>query len=301
MATATWGPGPSEVASISIGSTSTNGNLIENFSLETAEESYTTGYNFEADRGFVTKTGSFDCLDYSKVTALQTLMTTRALNTTVITYVNGDTQTMTSSATCKVKPVVNVVPDACNVYILAQSGSYDDLTTNFTDLGVAMSDPSFEFDYPSDETDGCGRPYFGGSCRVTAEVMLSGIRGESTGSITDVYAAAKAFQNTNVDVAFAMPNDNFMVLEDVYAYAYHAGEDASGARMVRLKITGVASDWSTILKYTDGGATAQTDDWGVETNGVDPGNTFAGANVEFVGTHYAEDTLVGFTDNSETA
>jgi|APSaa5957512535_1039671.scaffolds.fasta_scaffold02113_14 hypothetical protein len=288
-----WAPGPSEVASISIGGTSTNGNLIENFSLETAEESYTTGYNFEADRGFVTKTGSFDCLDYSKVTALETLMTNRSLNTAIVTYTDSDTQTMTSNTICRVKPIVNIVSDVCNVYILAQAGSYDDLTTNFTDLGVAMSDPSFEFDYPSDETDGCGRPYFGGSCRVTAEVMLSGIRGATT----DVYALAKAFQNTNVDVAFAMPNGNFMVLEDVYAYAYHAGEDAAGARMVRLKITGVAAAWSSTLKYTNGSATADTngtDGWGVETNGVDPGNGFAGANVEFVGTHYSEDTLTSF-------
>jgi len=288
-----WAPGPSEVASISIGGTSTNGNLIENFSLETAEESYTTGYNFEADRGFVTKTGSFDCLDYSKVTALETLMTNRSLNTAIVTYTDNDTQTMTSNTICRVKPIVNIVSDVCNVYILAQAGSYDDLTTNFTDLGVAMSDPSFEFDFPSDETDGCGRPYFGGSCRVTAEVMLSGIRGATT----DVYALAKALQNTNVDVAFAMPNNNFMVLEDVYAYAYHAGEDAAGARMVRLKITGVAAAWSSILKYTNGSATADTDGtdgWGVETNGVDPGNGFSGANVEFVGTHYSEDTLTSF-------
>jgi hypothetical protein len=70
-----WAPGPSEVASISVGGTSTTGNLVEGFTISTTPESFTAANGLTVDRGYVTKAGSFNMLNYDNVTALQTLMT----------------------------------------------------------------------------------------------------------------------------------------------------------------------------------------------------------------------------------
>jgi hypothetical protein len=74
----------------------------------------------------------------------------------------------------------------------------------------------------------------------------------------------------------------------------------AGPRTVRVRVEAVGADWSTILKYTDGLATATptvTNAWGVTTGSVDPGNTFAGAMVEFTGTAYSEASLTAFARN----
>ena len=154
-----------------------------------------------------------------------------------------------------------------------------------------MGQPTFTFDFPGEETDGCGRPYFSGTCHAVAEFELAGIRGATT----DVYAAAKAFQNVNIDAAWTLSSGNYMVFENAYAYVYHGDEDSAGPRTVRVRIEAVASDWSSILKYTNGVVTSpDTDAWGVTTNSVNPGDTFAGAMVEFTGTAYSESTLTAF-------
>lgn len=285
-----WAPGPSEVASVSVGGTSTAGNLVEGFTIATSPESYTAGNGLNVDRGYVTKVGSFNMLDYSNVTALQTLMTNRSLNTVIATYTDSDTQTMTSNCIVKVTPIVNQVPDTCTFFALAQAGDYTSLAATFTALGVVVGQPTFTFDFPGEETDGCGRPYFSGTCHAVAEFELAGIRGATT----DVYALAKAFQNVNIDAAWSLSSGNFMVFEDAYAYVYHGDEDSSGPRTVRVRIEAVGATWSSILKYTNGAATPLTDGWGVTTNSVDPGDTFAGANVEFTGTHYSEASLTAF-------
>ena len=286
-----WAPGPSEVASISVGGTSTTGNLVEGFTISTTPESFTAANGLTVDRGYVTKTGSFNMLDYSNVTALQTLITNRSLNTVIATYTDSDTQTMTSNCVVKVTPIVNQVADTCKFYALAQAGSYDDIASNFTALGVVVGQPTFTFDFPGEETDGCGRPYFSGTCHAVAEFELAGIRGATT----DVYAAAKAFQNVNIDAAWTLSSGNYMVFENAYAYVYHGDEDSAGPRTVRVRIEAVASDWSSILKYTNGVVTTPlTDAWGVTTNSVNPGDTFAGAMVEFTGTAYSESTLTAF-------
>jgi hypothetical protein len=286
-----WAPGPSEVASISVGGTSTAGNLVEGFTIATTADSYTAANGLNVDRGYVTKVGSFNMLDETNITALQTLMTTRALSTVIATYTDSDTQTMTSNCAVKVMPIVNQVADTCTFYALAQAGDYDDLASNFTALGVVVGQPTFTFDFPGEETDGCGRPYFSGTCHAVAEFELAGIRGATT----DVYAAAKAFQNVNIDAAWTLSSGNYMVFENAYAYVYHGDEDSSGPRTVRVRIEAVASDWSSILKYTNGVITTPlTDVWGVTTNSVSPGDTFVGAAVEFTGTGYSESTLTAF-------
>jgi hypothetical protein len=94
------------------------------------------------------------------------------------------------------------------------------------------------------------------------------------------------------DVAFQMPNGNFMVLQDVYMYIHYANEDATQPRAVRVRVVGTGATWASKLAYTDGEATAKTNTWGTLTDGVDPGDFFSGAAVECVGFHYDESTLV---------
>ena len=292
-----WAPGPSEVASISVGGTSTTGNLVEGFTISTTPESFTAGNGLTVDRGYVTKAGSFNMLNYDNVTALQTLMTNRTLSTVIATYTDSDTQTMTSNCVVKVTPLVNQVPDTCVVFIdPTGAADYVDITNasaNFVKQGVVVGQPTFTFDFPGEETDGCGRPYFSGTCHAVAEFELAGIRGATT----DVYALAKGYQTTGtaVDVAFQLSSGNFMVIQGAYVYAYHGDEDSGGPRTVRVRVEAVGATWSTILKYTDGAAvTPDINVWGVTTAGVDTGNTFAGAMVEFTGTNYSEASLTAF-------
>ena len=299
MPTPGWAPGPSEVASISVGGTSTTGNLVEGFTISTTPESFTAANGLTVDRGYVTKVGSFNMLNYDNVTALQTLMTNRTLSNVIATYTDSDTQTMTGNCVVKVTPIVNQVPDTCAVYIdPTGAANYVDITNasaNFVNVGVVVGQPTFTFDFPGEETDGCGRPYFSGTCHAVAEFELAGIRGATT----DVYDLAKGYQTTGtaVDVAFQLSSGNFMVIQGAYVYAYHGDEDSSGPRTVRVRVEAVAADWSTILKYTNGLATATptvTNNWGITTGSVDPGNTFAGAMVEFTGTNYSEASLTAF-------
>ena len=291
MPTPGWSPGPSEVASISVGGTSTTGNLVEGFTISTTPESFTAGNGLTVDRGYVTKVGSFNMLNYDNVTALEAMMTARTLKQVIVTYTDSDTQTTATNCAVKVTPIVNQVPDTCAVYIDdTAAGTYSDITNGagiFTNVGVIVGQPTFTFDFPGEETDGCGRPYFSGTCHAVAEFELVGIRAATT----DIYSLAKGYQTagTAVDVAFQLSSGNFMAFEGAYIYAYYGDEDSSGPRTVRVRLEAVAADWNSILKYTDGlASTVKIDGWGVTTNSVDPGNTFAGAMVEFTTTGYSE-------------
>jgi len=291
MASNTWDPGPQQLTQVVINdgvATTINASLIEGFSLETEKDAYDSAIGISFDRGYTTKTGSFNCMDYTAVSALEGMMTDRDVVTVTSTYADATTQAI-SNATVQVSPLVNLVPDVCEVFIQTSDGDYTSFESGATALGISMSEPSFEFDYPFDGTDGCGRPYFGGLCRATAELELPGIRGART----DVYAAAYAFEGTAVDVGFKMPNGKYLIMENVYAFVNYGSEDTSGVRTVHLRLQGVASAWSSMIKYTDGAAAPDTDAWGTVTNSVHPGNKFSGCMVSFVGTDYVEDDGAG--------
>lgn len=284
-----WAPGPQQLKTVSVGGNSINADLIENYSSDTEGSSYDSAKGITVERGFVTRTTTFDCLDYSQVAALETLMKNRTLTTEVHTYADDATKTITSESIVRVTPLVNRVPDACNFYFEAKDAAqnWDNITGTFTAAGVTMSEPTFDFSFPSDGVDGCGRPYFGDLVRADINFQLSGIRGATT----DVYALFTFGQN--VDAAFAMPNGNFLAFKDMYVYVYYGPEDATGVRTVDVHLRGVAPDWSDMIFYTDGAQlTPLADAWGTTTNSVDPGDTFAGANVELVGTDYAETSLI---------
>ena len=291
MAINTWDPGPQQLTQISVNdgvATDINASLIEGYSLETEKDAYDSALGISFDRGYTTKTGSLNCMDYAAVSDLEAMMTARDETTITMTYADATTQDV-ANAVIKVAPLVNLVPDVCGVWMQTSDGDYTSLEAGATALGITMSEPSFEFDYPFDGTDGCGRTYYGGTCRVTAEFELPGIRGVNT----DVYAAAYAFEGTAVDVAFKMPNGKYLVLENVYAFVNYGAEDAQGVRTVHVRVTGVASAWSSMIKYTNGSATPLTDPWGTTTNGVHPGNKFSGCAVSFVATDYVEDDGAG--------
>lgn len=291
MASNTWDPGPQQLTQVVIddgAATTINASLIEDWSLETEKDAYDAAAGFSFDRGFTTKTGGFNCMDYAAVAALEGMMTDRDVVTITSTYADSTTQAV-SNATIQVSPLVNLVPDVCNVYIAAQGTSLNSLTGSWTDLGLSMSEPTFTFEYPFDGTDGCGRPYFGGLCRGTVELELPGIRGATT----DIYSAAYAFEGVNVDIALTMPNGKFLVFKNMYAFVNYGAEDASGVRTVHLRLTGVATAWSSMLSYTDGGVTAAETTWGTTASSQGPGNKFSGCSVSFVGTDYVEDDGAG--------
>lgn len=287
-----WTPGPQQLTSVAVGGNTINGDLIENFSVETEGSSYDSAKGIPVERGFVTKTVTFDNLDYSKVTALEGLMTGKAEQALTITYADSASQAFTGNdGIVRVLPLVNMVPDTCKFYFNASgtgslTDAFDALTSNFTDAGTVIGEPSFEFSFPYDGVDGCGRPFFGDLVRADINFQIT-VR-EAPGIDTDAYAGLGTF-GANVDAAFAMPNGNYLGFVDMYMYFYYGPEDATGVRTIDVHLRGVADKWSTMIGYTDGASlTALTDAWGVETNSVDPGNTFAGCNVEIVGTDNTE-------------
>lgn len=295
MAVNTWGPGPQQLTQVVVddgAATTITANLIQNWSLTTEKEEFDAAIGFPVRRGYTTKTGSFDCLDYGAVTALEGMMTDRDLVTVTSTYQDGDTQDVFSAAITAV-PLVGLIPDSCTVYIKAYNatspGKFDGLTGSFVNLGSPVNEPSYEFSMKDDVVDGCGRPWYAGQSMVEAEFELAGLRGADT----DVYAAAYAFENVNVDVAISMPSGKFMALNNVYSYVRYGDEDSTGVRTVVLTVRGVAASFSALLSYTDGAATATNDIWGVETAGNDPGDMFAGATVTFVGVNNIEDDSAG--------
>lgn len=288
----TWAPGPQEITDITIGSANPiKGQYIENYAVATEGQSYDSAAGMPVDRGFVTRTITFDQYDYGECSTLEGYMTSRALQSVVTEHVDADTSTVTD-ATVRIMPIVGVVPDSCHLYIKAYNATspnkWNDLATGFTSLGIVMSEPTFTFEFPFDGTDGCGRPYFGGAVRVTAEFELAGIRGATT----DIYDALDTLGfGANVDVAIKLPNDNFLGLQNMYAYFYFGPESASGPRTVSLKVIGTDDKWSDIMVFTNGAASAAVSTWGT-AGSYDPGDYFGGCNVELVAADYSEGAMI---------
>lgn len=288
-----WSRGPGNIASINIngGAPTIQGGLVENYGLATEPSEFDSAVGFSAERGYVTKRGTFTVLDYSAVAALNTLMQNGTLVDIIYTYSDAATQTVTDNR-IRIKPVFNVVPDIVRVYARVASGSNNDaLATTWSDLGPIIGTLNANFDYPFDGSDGAGRPYFSNG-RVEVEFMLVG-----DSVVTDPYAdiVTDSLRGVACDVAFLLPSGNFMVLNSVYLYLLRGDESASEPRSARVRLKNVVANWTSLIEYTDGAATGSaTDAWGTETSGVDPGNYFAGCEVEAVGTGYAEPDFVTF-------
>jgi hypothetical protein len=283
--------GPGQLASIDFGATTVAANLLENLSTDTTPDTYSSAKGTDVERGSVIKTVSCNVLDYDSVAALNTLMTNRTESDIDLNYVDGDEQRV-ENCIVRVRPLVGTITDTCRVYAATAATTKNSLTTAYVDLGPTLGSPTFTFSFPFEGTDGCGRPYFSGVVRVEAEFMLPG---DST--VTNPYTAITGGNLNGVlcDVAFQLPGGNFLVLDDVYLYPLFANEDASTPRAVRVKLDGTGTAWTTMVSYTDGAASSATDAWGTTTNSNDPGDYFAGAEVECVGHAYAETSLAWTT------
>ena len=282
-----WSRGAGELTQVAVGATTIVAGLMEGWNTESTPDTFPTAAGFDAERGSMLKKWTFNCLDYSGVAAMATLMTNRTLTDVTATYAGGQTQAL-NDAIIRVTPIVGTVTDSCRVYADTPPANYNSLASGFVDLGPMLGSPTFTFDYPFDGVDGCGRPYFS-SGRVTCEFILVG-----DGTVTNPYTAITggSLRGALTDVAFQMPNGNFLVLQDVYMYIHYANEDAMQPRAVRVRVVGTGATWASKIAYTNGAASALTDTWGTLTNSVDPGDFFAGAAVEAVGFHYDEPTLV---------
>lgn len=281
-----WSKGPGNVASININTASPTilGGFIENYSYTPEPDTYTSALGFEAERGFLTMRHTFTNLDVSAIAPLNTLMQNGTLVPLIVTYAGGVTKTL-SNCRVRIKPVFNIVPDACRVYARAKSTGYNDLATTWTDLGPIVGSLNANFDYPFEGNDGCGRPYFSNG-RVNTEFMLVG---DST--VADPHGALDSLDKQNVDVAFEMPNGNFMVLKDVYMYRIYGPEDTANPRHIRVRVTNVVANWVNLIDYTDGGVAATTDAWGTITT-IHPDDLYAGCEVDIVGVTQDESTDV---------
>lgn len=270
-----WSRGPGELSAISVNAVSVDAGLIEGFSTETTPDTFSTALGFDAERGSMLKRWTFNNFDYSTVGGMQTLMTNRTLVDVVATYVDSAAQTL-NDAVIRVKPILHPTPNACHFYIDTPNANFNSLASSFTDAGILLGPPTVTFDWPFEGVDGCGRPYFS-TCRLTYEFILPG-----DGTVTTPYTTLSTFHGTKCDAAFTLPSGNFIALSDVYCYIHYANEDASQPRSVRVKLVGVASSWANLIAYTDGGVSATTTAWGTD-GAVDPGDLYAGCEVEAVG------------------
>ncbi len=281
-----WTRGPGTLSAVSVNGVSIDAGLVEGFSKTVEPDTFDTAYGFPAERGSVKTTFNFNCLDWSAVAAMETLMTARTPVNVIATYVDGQAQTLVA-ATIRIKPLIHLVPDACNVYVAAANTSKNNLASIWTDAGGTIGVPSPTFDWTWDGMDGCGRPYHSG-CRVMTEFILPG---KSPSTLP--YTALSALKGAKVDAAFKMQSTGtagYLTFDDCYLYYTYANEDSLTPRAIRARLIGVGAAWSNLLGYTDGGATAVSSLWGVDS-AVDPGDMFAGCEVEATGFHQAETTL----------
>lgn len=287
-----WSRGPGAISSINInsGAPTVESGYIENYSLSTEPETFDSAGGFTGERGYVAKRGNFIVTDYSAVASLNTLMQNGTLVPIIYTYVDAATQTVTSNR-IRIKPVVNLVPDACRIYAAVAGTTKTNLAATWTDLGPIIGSMDLNFDYPFDGADGCGRPYFS-TGRLTGTLTLVG-----DSSVTDPYTAftGASLRGVKCDIAVTLPSGNFLVFDDVWSYITYADEDSNTPRAARVMFTGVYGNWTAAISYTDGAASGTaTDAWGTTTNSLDPGDWFAGCEVEAVGVGYAETDFVSF-------
>jgi len=284
-----WTAGPGNVTTLDVGGTSIDGGLVEGLSIATAPDTFDAAVGISVERGSVRKTLTANVLDFSTIEAVDAFMHARTEQDVTVTYADATT-TVLNNCIIRVKPLISLVTDVCNVEIAADGTANTSLSTNFTELGSVIGQPSFTADFPHDGTDGLGRPYFADSCRLTWECILPG----TTVTPSDVlpYTLLNTFKGGKAHIAFLMPNTEYVVFKDAYTFSTFADEDSSQPRAVRMRVSAVGSTWGGILEYTDGGVTPVTELWddaaGALTSRAD---YFNGYELEVSGFHTAEETL----------
>ena len=280
-----WAAGPGNVTTLDIGGTAVDGGLVEGLSIATAPDTFSAANSIEVERGSVRKTLTANVLDVSTINAVNAFMTARTEQDITVTYSDATT-TVLNNCIVRIKPIISPVTDVCNVEIAADGTTNSDIAANFTELGPVLGQPSFTADFPYDGVDGHGRPYFS-SVRFNWEAILPG-----TSSILP-YALLDTGVHRGVknQIAFLMPDTNYVVFTDAYTYYTYADEDSSQPRAVRLRGSATGATWGAILGYSDGVVTTPTDEaW--DAAGVTLRNDFfAGYELEVHGFHTAETTI----------
>lgn len=243
--------------------TAVTANFIEGFNVTSEPDTYSSAGGFDVERGGVRKTLSCNIFDYSAYSTATIGLNARTwLRTTsevLITYVGGSTRTL-NNLRLKCTPLIHLVDNACTVMIGATDADNDNLDddyaattpTDWTSLGVTLGLPSPNFSFPFEGMDGCGRPFVT-TGRVDTEFILP----DATYSDLDSFAQSQA------RVAVRMPDGNWLVYENVYVFRHYADQDGSApvSSGVRLRLTGVATNWTSLITWTDGatgGASAVT-------------------------------------------
>lgn len=281
-----WTAGPGNVTNLDIGGTSVDGGLVEGLAVATTPDTFPAAVGIEFERGSVMKQLTCNILDVSSINAVNAFMIARSEQDVTATY--ADTTTMLlNDCVIRIKPLISLVTDISNVEIAADGTINDDIPTNFTELGPVIGAPTFTADFPFDGTDGMGRPYFGDQCRLAWEAILPGT--PSGGDVVP-YTLLNTFKGGKAQIAFLMPDTNYVVFTDAYTFTTFADEDTSQPRAVRLKGVSVGATWGAILGYTDGAATSATEVW--DAAGVTlRADMFAGYELEVTGFHTDEETL----------
>jgi len=280
-----WDDGPGTISSIQFGATSVDGGLIEDYAKSTVPDEFRTAAGTNAERGSVLVQFTGKCLDVSAINAVDALMVARTLSTIIVTYVGGQTQTITNCI-IRIKPALHIVTDACRVRIAADGTANTSLTTNFTDLGLSLGAPTFTPGFTYEGTDGCGRPFSSGM-NLRYDLLLPG-----EGSIFP-YALLDTGSHRNVknQVAIAMPDGNHIVVTDGYAYYHYADEDAVQPRAVALRVEATGATWGAILGLTDGTA-SPTDELWTAASPTYLADMFQGFEFELTGFGSAESDII---------
>lgn len=279
-----WSAGPGELTSIAFGGTTITSEFLEGYSLTTEKDSYDAAIGHSVDRGSMSKTVSVNAFDVSAINAIHTLMTARTESNVVVTYQDGQTQTL-NECIIRVTPILNNVSDVAKVWVATAGASTTNLVAGGTwqDAGVTIDVPTISFSFPFDGADGLGRPYFS-SCAMEVEFM-----------IPDNYANEFTDKATH-DIAFALPDGNFQVMKGGRVYVNYADDDGSMPRASRVVYRAVGDSWSDILAFTDGASSSTIDvDFADTIVTNDPRLDYIhGILVEAVGRGYTEGNVTTF-------
>lgn len=287
-----WSAGPGELYSIEFNSNEVLANLVEGLSVSSEPDAYDSAAGFSVERGSLKKVVSCTILDVSVFSALAALMEGRTEHTVRLNYIDATGSSKYQDiAGCilRITPVVSSTTDALRCRIASDGTANTSLASNFTDLGPILGSPTYSFAFPFDGTDGEGRPYFS-TVRTEVEFTLPG-----TSSIDPTaLLTSGSHRGVKNQVAIDLPDGNFVVFTDAYAYYHYADEDASTPRSTRLRIVGTATSWGALLGFTDGTATPTDEDYDAASPTL-AADFFHGMQVEATGFHYTESSLTTFS------
>jgi len=273
-----WTEGPGSIKSITFGAQAVTADLLESFGITPDKDSYDSGLLHAVDRGSIKKSLQVNVYDVSAINPLNAIMKARTETDITMTYTDNATQVLENSK-LRFTPLLDNVTDVCDVFIASSGTSNASLATSWTSLGVSLDVPTLSPSYPSDVSDGKGRPYYS---NVGLEVDLV-LPGDVYSSITD-----GAVQR----LAFRLPDGSFQVMTGS-VYKSYAADDGSRPRAVSVVLRAVDDDWGNIIEFTSGAAIPITQKF-TDVSPTLIQNRLHGIAVEAVGFGYSEPEVTTF-------